>query len=161
MLPIYTGDANCDGGVDLADAVSVLNYLFGQSGGAPVVPCCMANMDANNDNKVNVADAISILRFLFAGGSLIAPDGMNAQSGCLPYLTVILPCNQPCRPPCVLDGLVTCDGAPAADATVVASLVGTCGGVCGQLQERTQTDANGYYCFAGLPGGHSADVTAH
>jgi len=66
------GDANADGVVDIADAVKVLNYLFG--GGAAFD--CFDAADGNDDGKIDLADAVSVLAFLFAGaGPLPAPAG--------------------------------------------------------------------------------------
>lgn len=55
------GDANADGKTDIADAVAVLNRLFG---GAPDLPCADA-ADANDDGRVDLSDAIRILLRLF------------------------------------------------------------------------------------------------
>ena len=66
------GDSNDDEGVDIADAIYVLNYLFG-GGGALT---CEDAADANDDGAVDISDAISILGFLFdAGGLLPEPFG--------------------------------------------------------------------------------------
>jgi hypothetical protein len=58
------GDANGSGGVDLADAVYIVNWLF--IGGPP--PDLMAAGDANCDSSVNLADAVYIINWLFIGG---------------------------------------------------------------------------------------------
>ncbi len=57
------GDINADGQHDISDAVSSLEYLFGD-GGVP----CEASVDANNDDLINIADTIFVLSYLFAGG---------------------------------------------------------------------------------------------
>lgn len=57
------GDANADGGVDIADAIYTLGNLF--SGGPST---CLRAMDANADNGVDIADAIFTLASLFSGG---------------------------------------------------------------------------------------------
>ncbi len=65
------GDANADGGRDIADAVFLLGYLFAQ-GEKP--PCAEAG-DANDDGKLDVSDAIALLRRLFGPvPSLPDPD---------------------------------------------------------------------------------------
>jgi hypothetical protein len=57
-------DTNRSGACDIADAVSLLQYLF--QGG----PCtCFDACDCNDDGSINIADAIFKLEFLFAGGS--------------------------------------------------------------------------------------------
>jgi hypothetical protein len=58
------GDANADGGVDLGDAVYILNYLF--KGGPAPGP--LQAGDANSDGLVGVGDAIFLLNYLFKGG---------------------------------------------------------------------------------------------
>ena len=57
-------DANDDGQVDLADAISILQVLFL---GATSPPCRDA-ADANDDGKVNIGDAVRILTHRFLGG---------------------------------------------------------------------------------------------
>jgi hypothetical protein len=56
-------DANGDGGIDIADAIAVLSYLFSKE---PLD--CLASGDGNNDGAVDIADAISTLGYLFARG---------------------------------------------------------------------------------------------
>jgi len=64
------GDANDDGQRNIADAVSILGYLFG--GEEP--PACEDASDTNDDGAVNIADAIKLLGHLFGGeGPLPAP----------------------------------------------------------------------------------------
>lgn len=81
---VFTGDCNCDGTVDLGDAISNLNYQF-----AEAIPCCLKNYDTNNDEKVDLADAISILNWMFIDGSMTAPNGDTliggAAVGCFFY----------------------------------------------------------------------------
>ena len=64
------GDANSDGAVDIADAVTLLNYLF--VGGTAIT--CRDAGDADDDGLLNVTDVITILNHLFLGaGSLPSP----------------------------------------------------------------------------------------
>jgi hypothetical protein len=58
------GDANQDGALDIADAITILQYLFARG---RVLPCMDAG-DANDDETVNIADAIRVLSFLFGSG---------------------------------------------------------------------------------------------
>jgi hypothetical protein len=60
------GDANLDYGVDITDAISIIDYLFR---GLPRLPCRPA-ADVNADGDVDISDAIGILSFLFLGGAL-------------------------------------------------------------------------------------------
>ena len=63
------GDTNSDGGLNLGDAISVLNYLFS---GERVLTCLEA-ADANGDSTVNLADAVYLLNYLFAGQAAPVP----------------------------------------------------------------------------------------
>ena len=58
------GDANSDSLVNLADSISILEYLF--SGGSP--SSCQSSMDVNDSGTINIADAINLLAYLFSGG---------------------------------------------------------------------------------------------
>jgi len=58
------GDANDDGARNIADAVFILQYLFGGGGEPP----CPDAADANDDGGLNIADAVAILQHLFGGG---------------------------------------------------------------------------------------------
>ena len=63
--PIFRrGDSNADGRIDIADAVHILAYLFGDG----AAPSCLDAADANDDGTVNIADATAVLDHLFAGG---------------------------------------------------------------------------------------------
>lgn len=74
--PFLRGDSNADGGVDISDAITSLNYLF--RGG--VFPSCVAALDANDDGGVDIADAIYLLGWLFRGGP--APPAPGPGAGC-------------------------------------------------------------------------------
>ncbi len=60
------GDANDDGGVSIADGVTILSALFGN----PAVPFAapLDAGDANDDGSVNIGDAIYVLSYLFSNG---------------------------------------------------------------------------------------------
>jgi len=80
-------DTNRSGACDIADAVSLLQYLF--QGG----PCtCFDACDCNDDGSINIADAIFKLEFLFGGGSpppspypLCGPDPTPDPLSCLAF----------------------------------------------------------------------------
>ena len=59
------GDVNSDDGVNVADAIALLGYLF--SGAGPLV--CLESGDVNNDGSIDISDAISILGYLISGGA--------------------------------------------------------------------------------------------
>lgn len=69
------GDANDDGAVDLADAISSLAMLF--SGGPPA-PCSDA-ADTNDDGSIDISDAVLVLAHLFSGGVIPAPNGCGVD----------------------------------------------------------------------------------
>jgi hypothetical protein len=62
------GDANSDGGVDISDAVFLIQYIF--AGGAAPAACNYANGmgDANGDGGVDISDAVYLIQYIFAGG---------------------------------------------------------------------------------------------
>ncbi len=62
------GDANLDRKVDLADAISILGFLFR----AGPSLSCPDTADANDDGVLDIADPISILYTLFGNASTIA-----------------------------------------------------------------------------------------
>ena len=67
----FRGDPNDDGKSDIADAVTLLGFLF--SGGD--TPECMDSADTNNDGEVNIADSVGLLNYLFGSGSAPADPG--------------------------------------------------------------------------------------
>lgn len=58
------GDANGSGGVEVGDAVTVLQYLF--SGGVLV---CLDSGDANDNGGLDISDPIYVLGYLFSSGA--------------------------------------------------------------------------------------------
>jgi hypothetical protein len=63
------GNVNQDGGIDIADAISILQYLFADR----AAPSCMDAADANDDETVNIADPIRLLGWLFGGDAPLPP----------------------------------------------------------------------------------------
>ncbi|MFQ6002745.1 MAG: dockerin type I repeat-containing protein [Candidatus Zixiibacteriota bacterium] len=64
------GDCNGDGGINSADVVYLINYLF--IGGPPPVPLCIG--DVNCDTAVNSADVVYLINYLFIGGPAPCPE---------------------------------------------------------------------------------------
>jgi hypothetical protein len=61
---LSAGDVNGDGGFDISDPVSLLNYLFiGE-----YTPDCVLLYDFNGDRSVDISDPVSMLSILFLGG---------------------------------------------------------------------------------------------
>jgi uncharacterized protein (TIGR02145 family) len=58
------GDANGDGGVNVSDAVHIVNFVF--VGGDAPDP--VATGDCNCDGSCNVSDAVAVINFVFVGG---------------------------------------------------------------------------------------------
>ncbi len=63
--PFVRGEINGDGVIDISDAISILDFLFG-GGDAPDV---IDAADTNSDGKVDLSDAVFLLEFLFLGGA--------------------------------------------------------------------------------------------
>jgi hypothetical protein len=59
------GDVNGDTGVNIADAISILDFLFG----GVTVPC-ESSADSNDDGAINIADTIFLLGYLFTNAAL-------------------------------------------------------------------------------------------
>jgi len=57
------GEINQDGGINIADPIALLGYLFGGKS----LDCLDAG-DVNDDGKLNIADPIYLLGYLFGGG---------------------------------------------------------------------------------------------
>ncbi len=70
--PFVRGDANADGRRNVADAIAILNRLFGDASPGS----CRDADDVNDDGGVQISDAIALLLHLFGTGweSLPAPD---------------------------------------------------------------------------------------
>lgn len=62
--PFRRGDANSDGGRDIADAVFALGHLF--LGDA--APLCLDAADSDDSGALNLTDAVYTLNWLFLGG---------------------------------------------------------------------------------------------
>lgn len=99
-VALTPGDVNIDGSVNIADPVSVLNFLFAA---ATFDPCLMAGPGAinaagaavanwNGDPSVNIADPVAALNFLFGGGSQHA---LSADANCT---IVEADCDELCVP---------------------------------------------------------------
>jgi hypothetical protein len=75
IVSFVRGDANCDGNLNITDAVTALNGLF-LGGGKP---CCGTAMDANNDDVLNITDPIAILANLFLGSEPLPPPAHGGR----------------------------------------------------------------------------------
>ena len=71
------GNTNSDSGVDLADALYVVNYLFA---GGPE-PTCLDAADMNDDGSLDISDTMYLLNYLFVSGP---PPGSPGPQSCGP-----------------------------------------------------------------------------
>ena len=71
------GDANADGGMDIADASTIFVFLF--IGGRD--PVCLDSLDFNADRDLNITDGIGLLDYLFGGGPEPAAPFPRCGSG--------------------------------------------------------------------------------
>ena len=72
-LGFRRGDADGSCGLDIADAVYVLNYLF--TGGE--TPSCLDAADPDDSGTIVITDPIFVLNFLFLGGREPLPPGLQ------------------------------------------------------------------------------------
>jgi len=68
------GNTNSDSGVDLGDALYIVNWLFA---GGPM-PSCMDSSDTNDDGGVDISDTIYLLNYLFVSGPFPPAPGPNS-----------------------------------------------------------------------------------
>lgn len=61
---IACGDVNGDGGVNLADAIALISYIFGVGHSLP-----LGHMDVNCDGKISMSDVVYLIWYIFANGS--------------------------------------------------------------------------------------------
>ncbi|MFN0059099.1 MAG: DUF1800 family protein [Planctomycetota bacterium] len=94
------GDVTNDGGLNIADPIGLLEYLFAGTGFA--LTCADAG-DANDDEVIDLGDPIYLLAYLFASSP--PPPAPFGGCGADPTLNVALACNS--YPPC--DGDTTAD----------------------------------------------------
>ncbi len=109
-VPFVRGDFNDDSHLDIADPVSVLDYLFlgGDSAG------CLDAGDANDDGAVDIADALSTLGYLFLGAA--APRAPFPDCGRDPTADA-LSCEtrSSCAVPNIADAVGHCGGIPGGE----------------------------------------------
>ena len=79
------GDANSDAELNVADAIWVLDYLFGKP--TEILPCddtgSRVLLDVNGDGSLNISDPVYTLIYLFVGGTPPAGGSECAEiAGC-------------------------------------------------------------------------------
>lgn len=58
------GDSNDDGGVNIADVVFIISYIFALG----PVPPCLDQADTNGSNEITIGDVTSLIAWIFATG---------------------------------------------------------------------------------------------
>ncbi|MGQ9591554.1 MAG: lamin tail domain-containing protein [Planctomycetota bacterium] len=84
------GDATSDCGVDITDAIFILNYLF--TGGQP--PRCEDAADVNDTGALDISDGIYLLGYLFLGSDPPPYPGPTLP-GPDPTADALAPCDPP------------------------------------------------------------------
>jgi len=68
------GDVNGNGGVDIGDAVSIVNYLVGKESSSFVEKAA----DTNHNGQIDIGDAVTIVNFLVGKTSSLSPQSVKA-----------------------------------------------------------------------------------
>jgi len=61
---VLPGDSNCDGAVNVMDAITTVNYITGNN----PQPFCFENADVNGDGTIDVMDVIGTVNIILGGG---------------------------------------------------------------------------------------------
>ncbi len=64
LMNRLAGDSNCDGNINLLDAITIVNYILGLN----PQPFCFYNADVNNDGTINLNDLIGTINIITGGG---------------------------------------------------------------------------------------------
>ena len=67
------GDSNCDGTLNVTDAIVILGHLFTNNDDL----CCEMSADTNGDRTLNLTDTVYFLSYLFRSGGQIASPGAD------------------------------------------------------------------------------------
>ncbi|MCA8960742.1 MAG: CRTAC1 family protein [Planctomycetes bacterium] len=78
MPEFVRGDANIDGGVDIADVIQTLGHLF-----FGLAVSCRVALDSNADLEIDISDPVTVLAHLFTGGAALPPPfpGCGSDTG--------------------------------------------------------------------------------
>ncbi len=74
------GDAHGDGMLNVADAITVLGYLFGDNG----TLLCDDAADSNDDASLDISDSIYFLAYLFSNGPALPHPFPDCGAEALP-----------------------------------------------------------------------------
>jgi len=111
------GDANGDGAINIADAITSLDFLFGPG----IPPECEDAYDANDDGTINIADPIALLAALFGSPTVPMP---YPYPGCGndPTADVLTCVVSPCPPPAIYVAPTGSSGGAGTPQDPVATL---------------------------------------
>lgn len=73
---IVPGDANCDGNVNVLDAVVLINYIVGLN----PQPFCFENSDLNNDGVINILDVVGTVNIILGKKNSVVLNEVNASA---------------------------------------------------------------------------------
>jgi hypothetical protein len=74
-MPDLPGDSNCDGEVNVLDAITTVNYVMGNN----PEPFCWDNADVTQDGIINVLDIIATVNII-TGGKSTSPFEINSET---------------------------------------------------------------------------------
>ncbi|HHN48709.1 MAG TPA: T9SS type A sorting domain-containing protein, partial [Bacteroidales bacterium] len=75
FAPALPGDSNCDGEVNVLDAITTVNYIMGNN----PEPFCWDNADVTEDGIINVLDIIATVNIIMSG-SKTSPFEINSSA---------------------------------------------------------------------------------
>jgi len=75
FAPELPGDSNCDGEVNVLDAITTVNYVMGSN----PEPFCWDNADVTGDGIINVLDVIGTVNIIM-GGKKTSPFEVNSST---------------------------------------------------------------------------------
>lgn len=70
-----TGDANCDGVVNILDVITVVGHITGQN----PQPFCFHNADMNHDGTIDVIDVITLVNTIMLPGKDLPYGNLNSE----------------------------------------------------------------------------------
>ncbi len=82
---ILSGDANCDGIVNIMDVVTTVNFIMGNN----PQPFCFENADVNSDGYVNIMDVVGTVNIILGGGFTCGTSTITDVDGNV-YNTVLI-----------------------------------------------------------------------
>lgn len=81
-LDFRRGDANCDGSVDISDAIYAMLAMMRSRSSPAYVPCCWDAVDFDNNNAAEITDVILIARFVLGVGESPVPPAAPGADSC-------------------------------------------------------------------------------